>query len=266
MGKKQKAPKPDYASLWRTYDKWRQEDRMWYETQKAEQEKGADIASEKARMSAAGLQAGSRTWESRLANIKKARPDIEGQYTKKQKDLQSSLVYQDLQKKYQSEEKERISRQAQDWMQGLREGLRSQFGQTDDFIGKPWDEKQQQAFIDKYQLNRGGGEGAPQLRPGDRITRESPLWSIANPGDDAIITAPEKLAQNYGFVPVARSFDQWGAETFGRQDVANPYARPGATPEEKARARAKVYGSGRQKGATGTTLGVTAAFEESPWM
>lgn len=274
--RKPKAPKPDYGALWRSYDKWQQEDRMWYEARKAEQAKGTDTASAKARMSAAGLEAGSQAWNRQLRDIERARPNIDKEYADKQKKLTSSLVYRDLQEEYKKQELRRRGDEADKWVGEARDAARKILYQNSDngYVERLTSEEMGD-LIDKYNLgdsgvglfkgDRRGGYYAPSEDGGTRGTEAfrfvSPDEGGYSPQGISLIPMAEQL--NFKFKE--RSFDEWGAQSFGRQKVANPYAEAPLTKEEKAMARARVGASGRQEKSLGAAQAIRA-YQESPWM
>ena len=262
MGKKKSAPRPDYGSLWKTFDRWQQEDRMWYEREKATQERGADIASEKARMSAAGLSAGSKAWQERLAKVKAKRPDIEAQYAQKQQELQQSMVYKDLQKEFQKQETKRRETEMGAHMKGIEKEIRSAMD-FESFGSKPKPMTRER----EAELRKAAGIGHTKAA---MIMEDDPgLRDLAGRFAEREWGGYSKyaagIAERTGFQFQGKSFEDWGRERFGTQQAANPYAEKGPTAAEKATRRAQKAASGRRQAAVGAQV-VGSQAEENPWL
>lgn len=245
--KKPSAPPPDYKKLWASYDRWRQEDKQWYDAAKEEQEKGADVSSVRARMASSGLRPDTPEWDAAINEIVSNRPNIDAEYAAKQADLKNSLTYKDLVQGHKASEAGR----QREWdkkmgFSGANIGSlmnRADFAKMTgprptgpgDFV--------QQAEFDAYQKYKAGS--------GTNRT-----WLPANRRFSKFAAAEADPFQS-------RGFEDWGVQEFGSKVPENVnISEP--TAGESAMARAKTAAGGRRGGSNGSSFSV-AAFEENPW-
>ena len=98
------APDPGegWADLYKTYDKWKQEDAHWYNTTigVGDVSYPRKMADARAQMAAGGMKRGTQQWNQNIQSILNERADIETRYQEKKDVLENSSLGTSLRVKY----------------------------------------------------------------------------------------------------------------------------------------------------------------------
>ena len=204
---------------------------MWYDDAIATQDQGSDVGNVRAQMAGRGMRPGTPEWDQAIAEVRGNRPNVGAEYAAKQADLQSSLVYQDLNRAYMSDE----GRRRDAWNKKMF-GT-GKFGMTNEAYNPD--------ATDRWGMTQGMPE------------RKQDMFGAWNRG----MTTDEAMTVD---AYAETSFEDWGNNRFGAVNVDNTYnSAPSA--EDSATARAKTAARGRAPGSAGTGVSVSM-IEENPWM
>ena len=231
------AVEPDWKKLWGVYDRWQQEDQMWYDW-KTDQEKQisgsksenyqSDVSQLAAKAAASGMRVGSQGHTTILGSVDKPTEgaNIELERQIKTEKLASSKVFTDLKYLYSTGD-----------MVHVKHGI---------------------ALYD---------EAARYPRFSEQVTKQG-LNFVSNPG----FTRPN-VDPNFKFDQ--QEFLEWGRKKFGSKQAINPYVnkesiakikvekeREEKVQKQEKRAQRAASGAGRT-----TSSGVTVVTaEDNPWM
>lgn len=214
-----------WGDLYKTYDRWKQEDQMWYDTATGASDEiyPRKISEAKARMAAGGMKVGTRQWNSTVNQLVNERASIDTNYQNKIDTRENSALKVALQGKY-------------DELKNTQEMEGGDFSyQTPKLVrpaGTYW---------------RDYVAGHPE--DGGRYVDLPDYFSKTE-----TVTVTEYREQETGNLLYGTggnrqstpSFDElWSSEVGGATDVSNPYQPDAIIPESSDVTRAKSGASGR---------------------
>jgi hypothetical protein len=226
-----------WEELYQSVDRWKQQDRMWYESAVGSQDElfPKAIAHQKAQMAAGGMQEGTALWNDNVNKINNQRLDIEGTYEQKQQALKESQSYQALNNQYQ-DMKGTMSTRA-------KEATRTRIS----------NEVITHEATTKWQGARYGRDS----ETGEQIVISEGRW-IDTPAYDEVVSTPYEETYNqttktndleYGIDGAEPTFDEFYDQQFsGATNVDNPYVDRELSnqPESETDRRARLSASGQE--------------------
>jgi len=246
-----------WGDLYKTYDKWRQEDKMWYDQAigAGDEVYPRKMAEMRAQMAAGGMKKGSYLWNSNMNKLVGERNNIDVQYANKQALINNSSMYNSLVDKYSDmknlQEKEggsydyttvetKPQSSSDTYTMMVREGytkpgyMRTLY--TTDFYGNK--SASGSTWVSSRKID-------PIYQQRTTTWSESPTTTTHYTGYEERNTG-NLLYGEGGDRSRTPTFDEfWGGQVGGATDVSNPYEPDAPIGESQDVTQAKLASSGR---------------------